>query len=100
FGGEEFAVLLPGTNAFEIGHTAERIRRRVAELNISIDTHTGPRTVDTLTCSIGAATYPESAADIDKLVLAADTPTYKAKTAGRNQVQLADSLVAADPDSA
>jgi diguanylate cyclase (GGDEF)-like protein len=100
FGGEEFAVLLPGTNAFEIGHTAERIRRRVAELSITIDTHTGSRTVDTLTCSVGAATYPESAADIDKLVLAADTATYKAKTAGRNQVQLADSLVAADPDSA
>jgi diguanylate cyclase (GGDEF)-like protein len=100
FGGEEFAVLLPGTNAFEIGHTAERIRRRVAELSITIDTHTGPRTVDTLTCSIGAATYPESAADIDKLVLAADTATYKAKTGGRNQVQLADSLAIPDPDSA
>jgi len=92
FGGEEFAVLLPGTSAFEIGHTAERIRRRIAALNITIDSHAGPTSVDGLTCSIGAATYPDAAADIDKLVLAADTATYKAKSAGRNQVQLADSI--------
>jgi diguanylate cyclase (GGDEF)-like protein len=89
FGGEEFVVLLPGTDAEEITHTAERIRRRVASLAVTFDGLDGRATVDGITCSIGAATFPDHGANADQLVLAADTATYAAKNAGRNNVQFA-----------
>jgi len=101
FGGEEFVVLLPGTDANEIIHTAERIRRRVASLAVTFDGLDGRTTADGITCSIGAATFPEHGAHTDQLVFAADTATYAAKKAGRNNVQLAIGPAAdASPDRA
>ncbi|WP_157979580.1 GGDEF domain-containing protein [Kribbella monticola] len=85
-GGEEFAVLLPKTSDAEIAQAAERIRRRIAGLSISVTTQAGPATVEGLTCSIGAATYPSAGCSLDALLLAADTATYAAKNAGRNRV--------------
>ena len=89
FGGEEFVVLLPGTDADEIIHTAERIRRRVASLAVTLDGLKGRTTIDGITCSIGAANFPEHGTNTDQLVLAADTATYAAKNAGRNNVKIA-----------
>jgi diguanylate cyclase (GGDEF)-like protein len=101
FGGEEFVVLLPGTDASEIVHTAERIRRRVASLAVTFDGLDGRTTIDGITCSIGAATFPEHGTNTDQLVLSADTATYAAKNAGRNNVQLATGPAAdASPDGA
>ena len=85
-GGEEFAILLPKTSSEETAEAAERIRRRIAGLSITVTTHRGPTTVDGLTCSIGAATYPTAGLSLDELLLAADTATYAAKNAGRNRV--------------
>lgn len=85
-GGEEFAVLLPKTSADEITQTAERIRRRIAALVMTVTTDRGPATVDSLTCSIGTATHPTAGNTLNDLLLAADTATYAAKRAGRNQV--------------
>ncbi|QNE16648.1 GGDEF domain-containing protein [Kribbella qitaiheensis] len=85
-GGEEFAILLPKTSEDETAQAAERIRRRVAALSITVTTNSGSTTVDGLTCSIGAATYPAAGDRLDVLLLAADTATYAAKNAGRNRV--------------
>jgi diguanylate cyclase (GGDEF)-like protein len=85
-GGEEFAILLPKTSAHETAEAAERIRRRIADLSITVTTQRGPATVDGLTCSIGTATYPAAGLSLDELLLAADTATYAAKNAGRNRV--------------
>ncbi|WP_420813995.1 diguanylate cyclase [Kribbella albertanoniae] len=85
-GGEEFAILLPNTNADDTLRTAERIRHRIANLVISVTAPTGTTLVDGLTCSIGAATYPAAGHSLDVLLMAADTATYAAKEAGRNQV--------------
>jgi diguanylate cyclase (GGDEF)-like protein len=85
-GGEEFAILLPKTTTDETAQAAERIRRRIAGLVVSVTTERGPATVDNLTCSIGIATYPAAGRTLDELLLAADTATYAAKSAGRNQV--------------
>jgi diguanylate cyclase (GGDEF)-like protein len=87
FGGEEFVLLMPGIGADEIAHTAERVRRRVEALLITVDATGGRTTVDGLTCSIGAATYPSSGVTLEEVLLAADTATYAAKDAGRNNVQ-------------
>jgi len=94
-------VLLPGTDASEIIHTAERIRRRIASLAVTFDGLDGRTTADGITCSIGAATFPEHGTNTDQLVLSADTATYAAKNAGRNNVQLAMGPAAdASPDRA
>jgi diguanylate cyclase (GGDEF)-like protein len=90
FGGEEFVVLLPATNTTnttDTADTAERIRQRVAALTPTADTEHGRLTVDGLTCSIGAATYPTDGTTLEALLMAADTATYAAKAAGRNCVR-------------
>ncbi|MET9318408.1 GGDEF domain-containing protein [Kribbella sp. NPDC003505] len=85
-GGEEFVILLPQTSAADTALAAERIRRRVAGLAVTIPTPNGPVLCETITCSIGAATYPESGASLDELQMAADLAMYQAKDAGRNCV--------------
>jgi diguanylate cyclase (GGDEF)-like protein len=85
-GGEEFAILLPNTSAEETSLAAERIRRRISKITATVTTPHGHTTVDSLTCSIGAASYPAAGSTLDELLLAADSATYAAKNAGRNQV--------------
>lgn len=86
-GGEEFSVLLldcPHSQAMKI---AERIR-------LSVETHTFVLSTGkqiAITVSIGAATFPETVPDIEKLVESADTALYTAKRTGRNKVCSIDS---------
>jgi diguanylate cyclase (GGDEF)-like protein len=85
-GGEEFAILLPQTSATDTALAAERVRRRIANLAVTITTATGSELCDTITCSIGTATYPESGGSLDQLQMAADLAMYHAKDKGRNCV--------------
>jgi len=86
WGGEEFAVLLPGVDPADMVVIAERIRRRVHALIVQPDRAT---TIADLTISIGAAHAPDPGiAGVDDLVRAADAALYAAKTNGRNQVRL------------
>ena len=60
FGGEEFVVLLPGLDTGQVGQAelvtvAERLRSRVGELVVVVDTPDGPMTIDAVTVSVGAA---------------------------------------------
>ncbi|PZS36208.1 MAG: GGDEF domain-containing protein [Pseudonocardiales bacterium] len=87
FGGEEFVVLLPQIDGAEIAHAAERIRHRIAHLQVDLDE--GKLAANKLTCSVGGAVYPGAATTLDQLLLAADTATYEAKDRGRNRVQMA-----------
>jgi diguanylate cyclase (GGDEF)-like protein len=91
-GGEEFAVLLPNTSAEETSLAAERIRRRISRISAGVTTARGHTIVEGLTCSIGAASYPAAGSTLDELLLAADSATYAAKNAGRNQVVTAPNL--------
>jgi diguanylate cyclase (GGDEF)-like protein len=84
YGGEELAVILPGTDlpgAFEL---AERVREGIEALRLPIigdDAHEPLR----VTASFGAAALPMSADDVRGLVAAADEALYQAKRAGKNQ---------------
>lgn len=77
-GGEEFAVLLPGTDRVGAVKAAERIRRELAGTTIP--------TVGTVTVSVGVATFPEDGSLEEELYQTADERLYAAKTSGRNQV--------------
>lgn len=83
-GGEEFAIVLPETNA-EGGHQlAERLRARVAEIEIAAEA--GQRR---MTVSIGMAEQVSADDNIEVLLSRADRALYSAKQAGRNRVVLA-----------
>ncbi|HEY2724363.1 MAG TPA: GGDEF domain-containing protein [Pseudonocardiaceae bacterium] len=93
FGGEEFAVLLPAIDGHaELLRVAERIRARIAELEVSVSPgmdRSGHHAVTGLTASVGLALYPTHGRFIERLVLAADTACYAAKNAGRDRVHVA-----------
>jgi diguanylate cyclase (GGDEF)-like protein len=81
YGGDEFVMLLPGTDAERTAEAAERIRLAIA--NSTFDA--GGERVST-TVSIGHATYPEVASDVEALMQRADQAMYRSKKAGRNAV--------------
>ena len=89
YGGEEFALIAPGTDLMETMEVADRHRVRISEIQwtdrpgVRISASFG---VADLSCISGAPT-PE------KLIAAADQALYRAKKAGRNQVVAADAQV-------
>lgn len=85
YGGEEFVILLPGTSEFESVHTAERLRRVVAEYAGFTD-HLGRSR--RITVSVGVSVYPEAATNADELFDQADQAMYRAKELGKNRVVL------------
>lgn len=90
YGGEEFAVVLPGVGTEDIRPAAERVRAAVAALKVPVrDLHGEERVITGLTASVGAAVYPMHGTDRTALLLAADAALYQAKTAGRDRTRVA-----------
>ena len=82
-GGEEFAVLLPNTPGENAFFVAERMRRtlsgtRYTGLGLPADAN--------ITISVGVATCPRDATDLDALMELADKALYLAKDLGRDKV--------------
>lgn len=82
WGGEEFLILMPGSNAAAAKRRADEIRARI---NDQIEIVGGTR----VSVSIGVASYPEHASDPDSLIEVSDRALYGAKGAGRNRVTVA-----------
>jgi diguanylate cyclase (GGDEF)-like protein len=84
YGGEELAVVLPGTDLQGAHNLAERVREGIEALRLPIlgDERAEPLRV---TASFGAAALPVSAGDARGLVAAADEALYQAKRAGKNR---------------
>ena len=83
-GGEEFAVLLTGTDAVQGAQIADRLRLAVAALQIE---HRGSEIARHVTLSIGLAQLdPAQGDNFDILFERADKALYQAKSQGRNQV--------------
>ena len=76
-GGEEFALVLPNTNAFGAHVVAERVRRNLQAAFLD-----GPAAV---TMSFGIACYPTDSRDPAELFKAADAALMVAKKEGRNR---------------
>ncbi|MGP0020054.1 MAG: GGDEF domain-containing protein [Candidatus Sulfotelmatobacter sp.] len=80
-GGEEFLIVAPGCGLAETWELAERVRSHVAGCSIIV---AGTRVQVSL--SLGVATG-QTAAEMEKLLRAADVALYQAKNAGRNRVE-------------
>lgn len=83
YGGDEFAVILPDTDAQKALTAAERIRHNVKQSfrGAGYDSNL-------LTVSLGVASYPKHAASKQQLLSCADRALYQAKNLGRNKVCL------------
>ena len=82
-GGEEFALLLPGTTWPDGERVATRVQERAREAGLLT------------TASAGVAGYPVDGTSVTELLRAADWALYAAKRAGRNRVLCAANLRAA-----
>jgi len=81
YGGEEFIVILPGTDTVVANDIAERIRKNVDSKKIL-----GSKRE--LTVSMGIATYPKHGKWKQELVEKADQALYVAKGNGKNRCQI------------
>jgi diguanylate cyclase (GGDEF)-like protein len=81
WGGEEFAVVLPGTDLEGGAALAERIRDHLRTRSVTAPD--GEQV--TVTASFGVAAYPDVAGK-DELVAGADAALYEAKRAGKDRV--------------
>ncbi|MCX2524444.1 GGDEF domain-containing protein [Larsenimonas rhizosphaerae] len=88
YGGEEFALVLPGTDEQGARLLGERLRRAVEQLHIANE---GISEHASVTISVGASSIAHVDARIgahgaDRLFKRADQALYQAKANGRNQV--------------
>ena len=80
-GGEEFALVLPGTNAAEACEFAMRLQHAIGKAVLKYKDD-----IIQYTASIGLAScVPDSDESIDSLLANADQALYQAKAAGRNR---------------
>jgi diguanylate cyclase (GGDEF)-like protein len=84
YGGEELALVLPGTQLAGARRLAERIRRDIEELRIP----DADGEIVRVTSSFGAAAYP-TYDSVETIVRAADDALYEAKRTGKNLVETA-----------
>ncbi|TAK01073.1 MAG: sensor domain-containing diguanylate cyclase [Chloroflexota bacterium] len=84
YGGDEIALLLPGTGLFGALDLARRLREAVlsADIGMGID------------LTVGVAVYPEDAADPESLIARADAAMYAGKRLGGARVVVASELPA------
>ena len=81
YGGEEFALILPGAGMHESVAVAERLRQVISQVSAPVQ----------VTASFGVSVYPNSGVDENEVIRAADEALYASKKAGRNCVTAAAS---------
>jgi diguanylate cyclase (GGDEF)-like protein len=100
YGGDEFVVLLPETDAAGGYVVGEKLRRDIYALTLNAADRNVRSSV-----SIGMVAYPDDGSTIEQLVSAADVAMYEAKRRGKNrivgyQTRTERVATAIDPDTA
>lgn len=92
-GGEEFAMLLPGTELRDALALADQLCNKIGDTPMDLTSVGLP-----MTASFGVAAISERDTVLDDMVRRADRALYRSKRAGRNQVDLESSqlMLAAD----
>ncbi len=88
-GGDEFAVLLPQTNAERARSALDKWRHQLAE---TADRHAGPVTV-----SIGIAAFEQPPEGVTEVIRTADAVMYAVKHAGRDGIATVSEVSALPP---
>lgn len=83
YGGEEFCVILPGHDLAEARWIAERVRMRVAEIEVTSES---TQDLIPVSVSIGATDTRQGAESFEAMIAQADECLYLAKRHGRNRV--------------
>src|SRR5688572_22441430 len=86
WGGEEFALLLPGVNAERAAEVVDRLRAALAQAHLLSNT-------PIFTASFGIADST-MARDRETIIRLADEALYRSKQAGRDRCNIADPLLA------
>ncbi len=97
FGGEEFCIMLLGTNTEQAKVLAENIRETIKAMS-----PVQKMAVNSVTCSIGVSSRAQkspSLATLNELLYEADCAMYRAKKLGRDQVCLFASEMKLEPDN-
>jgi diguanylate cyclase (GGDEF)-like protein len=89
WGGEEFALLLPGANAERAAEVVERLRGALAQAHLVSNT-------PIFTASYGVADST-MARDRDTIVRLADEALYRSKQAGRDRCTIGDPQLVGTP---
>jgi len=84
YGGEEFLVVLPETEAEEAMAVAERLRRAIGEAAFEINGNT----LIHITLSFGVVSWSEDHPDLNQWLMQVDEALYRAKESGRNRAVL------------
>jgi diguanylate cyclase (GGDEF)-like protein/PAS domain S-box-containing protein len=85
WGGEEFAVILPESLSCDALERADALRAEVKKLILK---HRG-KVLNSVTLSIGVATFPEHGSNSEQLLRIADQCLYQSKASGRDCVTVA-----------
>jgi diguanylate cyclase (GGDEF)-like protein len=88
-GGEEFTVLLPGTDVAVARMIAERVNKAISHLGLLADGESVP-----MRASIGVATLADGEPDLHRMIKRADQAMYAAKRDGRNRVTVSPAALA------
>ena len=82
FGGDEFAILMPETNIEDAKGIAQKLQRRIENLDFSVG-----REIISVTISIGIFALPvEKVTNSENIIIEADHALYVAKSKGVNQI--------------
>ncbi len=82
WGGEEFALIMPGITLEEATSVAERVRRHIAETPFKLS---NGKTVH-ITVSAGVDAWTKAVNNLGEVIANADSKLYLAKKLGRNRV--------------
>lgn len=86
-GGEEFLIVMPATDLDRARPAAERLCRKVSQMSVKVPRFDKPiRATISIGGAVGGATG--TPADVDTLVARADEALYRAKSGGRNKVDI------------
>jgi diguanylate cyclase (GGDEF)-like protein len=86
YGGDEFTIILPETGISMAVVIGERLRSDIAKTALPVTQ--GGKSEHTITASIGIACYPEHDTTANSLFDRADSALYRAKTKGKNRIEV------------